>query len=263
MIELNNENYYGPEANWDYMSVSQFKEFIDCPERAMAGLRGEYKRPQSDAMLIGSYVDAWCEGTLDQFSEEHPEIYNSRSKEKVLKSDFKMAEQIINEIQNDEMMMRYLSGRKQVILTAEMYGTPWKIKMDNYVEDEFISDLKIMKSVDDKFWSSELRRYVGFVESFKYNFQMNVYTMVEALATGREWYLPTYLVVATKETPSKRIVLDGFHHDMAYVQDYLSFYMPQILRVKNGEIDPEGCGKCDWCRGNMKTIKMDYHFLIG
>ena len=33
-------------------------------------------------MLIGSYVDAWCEGTLDKFKEEHPEIYNKKAKQR-------------------------------------------------------------------------------------------------------------------------------------------------------------------------------------
>lgn len=27
---LNNENYYSPEANQEYMSVSQYKAFMNC-----------------------------------------------------------------------------------------------------------------------------------------------------------------------------------------------------------------------------------------
>lgn len=262
MIFLTEDNYHSPEANWDYMSVSMFKSFIECEEQAMALLRGDYKRESSEAMLIGSYVDAWCEGTLDVFKDEHPEIYNSKSKEKVLKKDFEQAETIIAEIEKDEIMMKYLSGQKQVILTAEMYGCMWKAKVDNYVPDEMISDMKIMKSVDDKFWSKEFRKYVSFVENFKYQFQMTIYTMIEALATKREFYLPTYLVVATKETPSKRVILEGFQHDMPYVQDYLAYYMPHILQVKNGEIDADACGRCAYCRSTGTTITSDYHFLL-
>lgn len=44
---LTPENYYSPEANFEYMSVSQFKDFsgtygqVGCEARAMAKLRGE------------------------------------------------------------------------------------------------------------------------------------------------------------------------------------------------------------------------------
>jgi len=92
---LTAENYYSPEADKYYLSVSQYKLFLSCEANAIAQLRGEYKPQSSDAMLIGSYVDAWCEGTLDKFKEEHPEIYNKKSKEKVLLAKFSIADECI------------------------------------------------------------------------------------------------------------------------------------------------------------------------
>ena len=32
---LNNENYYSPEANQEYMSVSQYKAFMNCEAAAI------------------------------------------------------------------------------------------------------------------------------------------------------------------------------------------------------------------------------------
>ena len=58
------------------MSVHQYLDFVGhmgcrgCEGRAMATLAGAYKKPTTDAMLIGSYVDSWFEGTLDKFKEE-------------------------------------------------------------------------------------------------------------------------------------------------------------------------------------------------
>ena len=40
-MKLTHENYYSPEANQAYMSVSQFKAFDRCEAAALAELRGE------------------------------------------------------------------------------------------------------------------------------------------------------------------------------------------------------------------------------
>ena len=60
-MKLTNENYFSPENNLTYMSASQFKSFRHCESAALAELRGEYKREVTDALLIGSYVDAHSE----------------------------------------------------------------------------------------------------------------------------------------------------------------------------------------------------------
>ena len=55
-LKLTDDNYYSAEANWDYMSASQFKSFRKCEAAAMAELRGEWGRKESSALLVGSYV---------------------------------------------------------------------------------------------------------------------------------------------------------------------------------------------------------------
>ena len=48
-FQLTSENYYSDIANYEYMSVSQFKDFagtygkLGCEEGAMAKIRGRYK----------------------------------------------------------------------------------------------------------------------------------------------------------------------------------------------------------------------------
>lgn len=70
-FQLTSENYYSDIANYEYMSVSQFKDFagtygkLGCEECAMAKIRGKYKEPDRTALLEGSYVDSFYEGTLD------------------------------------------------------------------------------------------------------------------------------------------------------------------------------------------------------
>ena len=126
---LTNENYYSVEANREFMSVSQYKDFEKCEAMAMAILKGEWEKPKTTALMVGSYVDSWFEGTLDEFKAAHPEIFK---KDGSLKADYVQAEEIIAFIQKDPKFMEYMAGEKQIILTAELFGTPWKIKIDSY-----------------------------------------------------------------------------------------------------------------------------------
>ncbi|WP_313264456.1 PD-(D/E)XK nuclease-like domain-containing protein, partial [Enterococcus sp.] len=54
-IKLNDDNYYDNEADWQYMSVSQYKNFLKCPAAALAKLKGDWQ-PSSDpiALLVGN-----------------------------------------------------------------------------------------------------------------------------------------------------------------------------------------------------------------
>ena len=69
---VTNENYFEDD---EYMSVSAFKKFRRCELDGTIPFGAS-----SDAMLIGSYVDAFIEGTLDKFKEEHPEILRQERK---------------------------------------------------------------------------------------------------------------------------------------------------------------------------------------
>ena len=109
---LTNENYYSNIANQEYMSVSQYKSFHKCEAAAMAELRGEWVRPKTTALLVGSYVDSWFEGTLDEFKEQNPEIFRKGRGDIQLKADFIQAEQIIKRVQQDPTFMRYTSWVK-------------------------------------------------------------------------------------------------------------------------------------------------------
>ena len=67
MMTLTSSNYYTPEANREYWSVSLFKAFDKCEASGLAQARGQYEREETDALLIGSYVDAYFTGDLDEF----------------------------------------------------------------------------------------------------------------------------------------------------------------------------------------------------
>jgi hypothetical protein len=248
-MELTASNYYSAEANWQYMSVSSYKSFCKCEAAAMAELRGEWKRPKTTALLVGSYVDAWFEGTLDEFKEQNPEIFRKTRGDTVLRADFLQAEEIIARVQRDPTFMRYMSGKKQEIRTAEMFGTLWKIKMDSYHPDKIV-DLKVMRSME---------RIMGksFVEHWGYDLQMAVYAAVE----GRD--LATYLAVVTKQDPPDIEVISIPRWRRVELLEEVEKRMPRILGVKYGGIPPIRCGVCEYCR-STKVIDEPIDFeLVG
>ena len=108
-MELTAENYYGMEANKAYMSVSQFKDFngtygkMACELEAMEKLEERWKPEPSTALLVGSYVDSYIEGTLDDFKKRNPEIFTQKGE---LKAPYKKAEEIIARIERDEYFMK-------------------------------------------------------------------------------------------------------------------------------------------------------------
>ena len=240
-MTLTNANYYSLEANSEYMSVSQYKQFKKCEAAAMAQIRGEWEQEQSTALLVGSYVDAWFEGTLDEFKWSHPEIFTKSGR---LKADFQQAEDIIARVQQDEVFMEYMSGRKQVIRTAELFGCKWKIKIDSRLRDKIV-DLKVMRSME---------RIMGrsFVEHWGYDLQMAVYAAVEEKALKRKSPLSTYLAVVTKQTPADLDVIEIPQWRREELLREVECSMPHILAVKTGQIEPERCGVCEYCRATKK-----------
>lgn len=244
---LTNDNYYSRDANLEYMSVSQYKDFRKCEAMAMASLRGEWARPKTTALLVGSYIDSWFEGTLDEFCRNNPEIYK---KDGSLKSDFIQAEELIEFVKRDQMFMDYMAGYKQEIITRKMFGTFWKIKIDSYHPGYKIVDLKVMRSID---------RIMGksFVEHWGYDLQMAVYSAVE----GNN--LETYLAVVTKENPPNKEIIHVPEWRRDELLTEIEKTMPRILAVKSGEVAPHRCGVCEYCRATkMLTEPIDFE-LVG
>ena len=59
--------------------MSQYKDFCGtigrpaCEEQALAKLDGRWEMGKTTALMVGSYVDAHFEGTLDLFKAQNPE----------------------------------------------------------------------------------------------------------------------------------------------------------------------------------------------
>ena len=244
-MHLTETNYYGVQANLNYMSASQYKNFLKCEACAMAEINLEYERPQSDALLLGSYVDEVLTGTeesLEKFIASNPEMFVSRGANKgQLKAEFKKANETIAKIHKQPLMMYLLSGEHQTIMTGTIEGVPIKIKMDSYKEGEFIADLKYMKSLRSPNLFESMVKYWG------YDVQAAIYQEVVYQNTGKR--LPFYLVIATKETPCHLEVCEIKQYDLDEALENVKKNIVRFQAIKNGDVEPERCEEydCDYC----------------
>ena len=51
MTNLTSSNYFSTDANKSFWSVSSFKAFDKCEASGLAQVRGQYERPETDALL--------------------------------------------------------------------------------------------------------------------------------------------------------------------------------------------------------------------
>lgn len=246
-MELNQNNYYGQEANQLYFSVSQYKDFAKCEAMAMAKIHGDYQQPVTRALLVGSFVDSYFEGTLPQFMQENPELFTRKNE---LRSEFRKANEIIGRVKADPLFMRFMSGEKQRIMTFEMFGIPgtaWKMKMDSYLPGVCITDLKVVAN----FKSLPLWRY---------DLQGAVYQVGVEAITGER--LPFYLAVATKERVTDLDIFQIPQSSLDAARDEIIENMEHFIDVKKGIIPPQCCGECDYCKSIKGARIRSYNELF-
>jgi len=269
-LKLTDDNYYSPEANWEYMSASQFKSFRKCEAAAMAELRGEWGRKESTALLVGSYVDAYFSNELEQFKAQHPELYK---RDGTLKADFQNAHTIAERLNRDELARMLLSGRHQVIKTGRIAGVWYKTKADSLLTSRqveaickkfpnvkdlvpfggaMIVDLKCMKDFNP-IWDEDAHEKVSFVNFWGYDIQGAIYQKIDNRMA------PFVIVGVTKEAEPDITAIHIPDEDLACSMYEVEALSPRYASIKRGEIAPVGCGKCAYCR-SVKRLEGITHF---
>lgn len=245
-MTLNKSNYFEDEY---YFSTSIWKRFNECEKLGLEPF-GE----PTESMLVGSYVDSWVEGTLDEFIKKHPEIISSRGKTKgQLKAGFRKADEIIDYLKHNKTFMQFFQDEKQKIMTGEISGVPVKIMMDNYSEGIAINDLKVMNSV-----TKRNGEYYDFISQWGYQYQGAIYQNIVYQNTGE--LLPFFICAVTKEEPINSVIVnipqDILDSALYEVENTIERY----YKVWIGMEEPIGCGKCKVCisqRIETPIISMD------
>ncbi|MGN1130432.1 MAG: PD-(D/E)XK nuclease-like domain-containing protein [Ruminococcus sp.] len=246
-MPLTNENYFSLENQMKYMGVSQFKAFENCQASAYAEATGNYEKEETTPLLVGSYVDAHFEGTLDIFKAQHPQLFKRDGN---LKSEYIKAEQIIERVERDDLFMEYMSGEKQVIMTGVIENVPVKIKIDSYHPDKIV-DLKVMKDFQPIYVPEKGR--LNWIEAWRYDLQGAVYQEIVRQNTGK--VLPFYIAAVTKE---KEPDIGIFEIPQSYLDVEVEDFKNKVMlydAIKKGMIEPERCEHCDYCKASKVLSK--------
>lgn len=182
MERINNKNYFDYEHKMKYTGSSEIKAFLECEAGALAKLRGEFEDTPSKAQIVSSYIDSYLSNELEQFKEEHPDIFLKNGE---LKSEYRQANEVIEQMKQDKMFWKYVSGGiHQKIMTGIISGVPIKIKMDNYYKDKAIIDEKSVASFD-LIWNEKTRQKENFIDYYNYPTQRNSISR-SSLSTNRK-----------------------------------------------------------------------------
>lgn len=259
---LNEENYFSPESAKMYCSASQYKSFFGCglyegcEYKALAEINGEYVREKSDALLLGSFVDCMLTEPekLEQFYAEHPEMISSRGATKgELKSEFKLGQRMVERAMRDQFFMKTMNGEHQKIMTGEIGGLPFKIKMDVYNPDKFIVDLKTTQSIRKPQYNPRTGRKESFVLYMGYHTQGAIYQEIVRQNTGKT--LPFFISAISSELEPDIEVIQIDNDFLAEELEVIKSNAEIIKMLKNGEAEPCRCNKCEWCRRNKVLTK--------
>ena len=137
--------------------------------------------------------------------------------------------------------MHYLGGKHQVIMTGEIEGVPFKIKMDSFDPDEYITDLKYMASLRSP------NLFQPMVEYWGYDIQAAVYQEIVFQNIGKR--LPFMFDVATKENPAHVALGKIRQHNMDKAFDIVRSNIVNFQKIKTGELPAERCEEynCSFC----------------
>ena len=260
MLTLTQGNYYSQEANAEYMSVHQFQSWRECAAREWAIQHGKWHTEVTEAMLVGSYVDAALTETAEvfkRFKTEHAADIYTGKKDPHPRAQFERADRMIARLRNDESAREFLTGETQRIIVAELGGVLWKGKIDVFKPGlGMFVDLKTADSFDWQ-WRSFIdpvthdmrREKVPWHD--KYWFQLGTYRRI-LLMNGFDC-VPIILGVTKQDPPDigawtfnakDRLDLE--------VESGLS-HLGQIMAYKRGEAPCPRCESCDYCR-QTKTL---------
>lgn len=254
MLKLTSQNYFSPEAERQYMSNSQYGNFLKCEAMAMAKLNGEVL-PSPDAFLLGNYVHAWSEGTLDEFKENNPELF---AKNRQLYAKYASGDAMIATLAGDKLIQFLMNGKRETIVTAMLFGIPWKAKID-ILADKWIADIKTTKGIYEKHWDVERGAYVNFVEFYRYVRQMAIYTELERVTNGRDERLESYIIAVSKDDIPDKAVIEFDEESLQHELDQIAVNIERITFVKNGMLEPKRCGRCEHCR-RTNQLKRAVHY---
>lgn len=279
-MELTRDNYYSAEADWEYMSCSQFQAWNECEARELAKLQGRWEDEEKEAFLVGNYFHTHFESSeaYKQFCDEHfDQIYKTKTiKGKGGEPDtivvtgkyaaYEQADKMIAAAESDELIKLLIDmpGENEKIMSGKIFGVPWRIRLDKYVPDgRMIIDYKTVANIGELRWSDELHEKVTFVDAYGYMMRAAVYSEIEKQNAQSETD-PTFVIIAiSKQDPPDKEVLSLNHRQRYdYELEKIHDRLVMIQAIKDGRVKPKRCGNCAYCRSTKKLYAIRPYYTL-
>ena len=246
-MNLNLDNYYSVEANKEYMSVSQFKNFKLCEAKAMYDLENDFQE-EKQSFLEGQLFEALVSGDANLFKAQHPEIVSSRGATAgEIKAEFKKVINAANKF-NEQKFFRDIIDKcgKQVVLTGEIKGIKVKCMLDLFdKKTNSIYDIKCMKDFKEQ-WNKDEKAYMPWYYTYGYVLQLAVYREIVRQNFGEPKEIG--LIAATKEEIPD---IQALSFDSSLLDLELEDFKNNVERydkIKKGIEEPVACTLCSYCK---------------
>lgn len=276
MLKLTSDNYYSLEADREYMSCSQYQDFLSCEARAMAKLKGKFIPKKSEALTVGNYFHTAMESAEahEQFCKENfEEIFKYKVDKKTgdititgKYAPYEAADRMIQACYEDPLIKRFIDmqGENEVIMTGQLFGMPWKIRLDKYFADKrMILDWKTTADINKTEYNPATGERESFVEALGYMMRAAVYTEIEKQFTGKDNDANFIIVAVSKQDPpDKAALLLNHRQRYDWELEQIKKNMERIIGVKRGTFAPRRCGVCDYCRGTKKLTKIVPYYTL-
>lgn len=266
---LTRDNYYTPEADWEYMSCSQYQGFLQCEAAQMAKLEGRWKGEDTEAFLVGNYFHSCMEGeeAHRQFCTEHfDDIYKTKKTKTGgveitgMYAAYQKADDMISACMKDPLIRRFyeMPGEVEAILTGELFGVPWRIRTDKcFPQSNMILDWKTTANIRELKYNPLTKERETFVEAHGYLMRAAVYSEI-AKQVWKTDVDPMFLIAAVSKQDSPDLEILSLNHRQRWDMELeeIQKRIPHIMRVKTYQEQAKRCGECDYCRATRKLSRI-------
>lgn len=254
MLQLTPESYFSIEADKEYMSVSQYKNFKACSLKAYHDLQCP-DATSKDSFLEGQLFESLVAGDSQLFMAKHPEMISSRGTTAgQLKANYQKVVTSAEKF-NSQKFFRGIIDKceKQVILTGEICGVPVKCCLDLFDrKTNSIYDIKCMADFKEQ-WNKEEKAYIPWYYHWGYVLQLAVYREMVKQNFGKEPKEIGLLAATKEEIPD----IQALSFDKELLDIELEDFKKDIKlydEIKKGIIKPKACNECSYCK-SIKEIK--------
>lgn len=279
-MELTRDNYYTPEADWAYMSCSQYQAWNECEAKELAKLQGRWVDEEKEAFLVGNYFHTHFESpeAHEQFCKEHfDKIYKSKTikgkggvPDQIVVTGkyaaFEQADKMIAVAEADPLIRSLLDmdGENEKIMVGNIGGVPWRVRLDKYVSaGRMIIDYKTVANILELKWSDALHEKVTFIDAYGYMMRAAVYSEVEKQNAGSSEDAHFIIIAISKQDyPDKEVLRLNHRQRYDYELEQIKTRLPMIQAIKEGRVKPKRCGCCDYCRATKQLFAIKPYYAL-